>query len=584
MKQLVIGKDGFSLPLTLVTSTQAILARKRSGKSYCASVEAEEMLENGQQVVVIDPTGAWKGLRSSADGKSEGYPVVVFGGDHADAPLDYRAGKAMALAVLEHGFSAIFDIGNFITDEQVQFVMDFSSELLRVSRTAIHVFMDEADTFAPQLTENRLQKQCLGATSRLVKQGGVRGIGVTMITQRPADINKKLLSQVDMLTVLRMSHPLDIAAAVEWIKSEVNPKFAEEVKAALPSLPVGTGFFCSASSELGIRVEVRQRRTFNSGATPKPGERKIEPKVLAQIDIQKLGEKIADGVKKERENSPEFLKKRIAELEASAAKVTTNSITPERERMLVEQINELQKTAGIYDKVMSTIYSQAATMQDAASKIKESIDELRNRPASVSPLTTQTVSQKKTVIRELGFAAPVPKEKRIFSDAIANGAETDLSGPEQRVINAIGWFAAIGISDPEQPAVAFMANYTVNSSSYKNPRGALSTKGFITLSNGRISLTRDGMRMVQAIDVPLTNHGLQMVIMDKLPTPEQRLLSPLIKKFPHGMTNDELSEAAGYSANSSSYKNPRGRLGTLGLTRSEGGKVFATDVLFPEVK
>jgi len=132
--------------------------------------------------------------------------------------------------------------------------------------------------------------------------------------------------------------------------------------------------------------------------------------------------------------------------------------------------------------------------------------------------------------------------------------------------------------------LAFMANYTVNSSSYKNPRGALSTKGFITLSNGRISLTRDGMRMVQAIDVPLTNHGLQMVIMDKLPTPEQRLLSPLIKKFPHGMTNDELSEAAGYSANSSSYKNPRGRLGTLGLTRSEGGKGFATDVLFPEGK
>ena len=31
---LTIGKDGFSLPLELVTSTQAILARKRSGKSY----------------------------------------------------------------------------------------------------------------------------------------------------------------------------------------------------------------------------------------------------------------------------------------------------------------------------------------------------------------------------------------------------------------------------------------------------------------------------------------------------------------------------------------------------------------------
>ena len=44
MMPLRIGKEGFSLPIELVTSTQAILARKRSGKSYTASVQAEELL------------------------------------------------------------------------------------------------------------------------------------------------------------------------------------------------------------------------------------------------------------------------------------------------------------------------------------------------------------------------------------------------------------------------------------------------------------------------------------------------------------------------------------------------------------
>ena len=57
--QLVIGKDGFALPLELVTSTQAIPARKRSSKSDTASVEAEELLEAKQQITVIDPTRAW---------------------------------------------------------------------------------------------------------------------------------------------------------------------------------------------------------------------------------------------------------------------------------------------------------------------------------------------------------------------------------------------------------------------------------------------------------------------------------------------------------------------------------------------
>ena len=43
-----IGKDGFALPIELVTSTKTILARKRSGKSYTASVQAEELLRSAE--------------------------------------------------------------------------------------------------------------------------------------------------------------------------------------------------------------------------------------------------------------------------------------------------------------------------------------------------------------------------------------------------------------------------------------------------------------------------------------------------------------------------------------------------------
>ena len=171
----------------------------------------------------------------------------------------------LATALVEHGFSAIFDVGLMVTEDQIRFTSDFASELLRINRIALHLYIDEADTFAPQLTENRGQKVCLGTVSCLVKQGGVRGVGVTMITQRPADINKKVLSQVDILTVLRMSHPLDIKAATDWIKSEVSVEFAGEVESALPSLPVGSAFFCSASLGIGERVDVRTRETFSSG-------------------------------------------------------------------------------------------------------------------------------------------------------------------------------------------------------------------------------------------------------------------------------------------------------------------------------
>ncbi len=61
MTPLKIGNDSFSLPIELVTSTQAILARNRSGKSYTASVQAEELLRHKQQIAAIDLNDAWRG-------------------------------------------------------------------------------------------------------------------------------------------------------------------------------------------------------------------------------------------------------------------------------------------------------------------------------------------------------------------------------------------------------------------------------------------------------------------------------------------------------------------------------------------
>src|SRR3954469_25071936 len=98
--------EDLSLPLDFVTQTQAILAKRGVGKSYTASVEAEELLKARQQIVVVDPTGAWWGLRSSADGKGEGFPIVVLGGEHGDVPLEQHAGEVLAAAIVERRFSA----------------------------------------------------------------------------------------------------------------------------------------------------------------------------------------------------------------------------------------------------------------------------------------------------------------------------------------------------------------------------------------------------------------------------------------------------------------------------------------------
>jgi hypothetical protein len=71
-------------------------------ESELNEIEQLFLTNGGLPFVVIDPTGAWYGLRSSADGRSEGIPVIIIGGSHGDLPLEPTAGKTVADLVVDH--------------------------------------------------------------------------------------------------------------------------------------------------------------------------------------------------------------------------------------------------------------------------------------------------------------------------------------------------------------------------------------------------------------------------------------------------------------------------------------------------
>jgi hypothetical protein len=584
--RLRIGKDGFTLPIELVTSTQAILARKRSGKSYTASVQAEELLRHKQQIATIDPTGAWWGLRSSAAGDGPGYPVVVFGGDHADASLEPHAGRMLATALVEHGFSAIFDVGLMVTEDQIRFTSDFASELLRINRTALHLFIDEADTFAPQLTENRGQKVCLGTVSRLVKQGGVRGVGVTMITQRPADINKKVLSQVDILTVLRMSHPLDIKAATDWIKSEVSVDFAAKVENSLPSLSVGSAFFCSASLGIGERVEVRERETFNSGATPKPGERQQLPRVLAPIDIEQLGREIADSARHAQENSPEFLRQRIANLERAGNRVPSdNGIELAKLQTEIARLKPAAEAAAEYEM----------KLREAENIKKDVLQELR---ALIAKLDRNKEEERASapglpVPQELPLKFPVrsvviPRTTMEVSAADhVSDAESQVSTSEQKILDALASLEAVGVIAPSKTQLAAFAGYSnPKSGGFAAPVAALIRKGLAQSSGGKATLTAAGRSVANMPTRPATTNELQTRIFHLLGEGERKMLTLLIAAFPESLTRVDLAGQAGYSnAKSGGFAAPLARLVELGFVETvRPGVVRGSEMLFLKAK
>lgn len=324
MKTLHIGEavEGgkFALPLELVTQTVAILAKRGVGKTYTANVMAEEMLKAGQQICVLDPTGAWYGLRSLADGSAGPWPVYIFGGEHGDVPLEENSGEVIARAIVEQGISAVLDFSLMRKGQTIRFAGAFLETLYRLNRNPLHVFVDEADAFAPQKCMHD-EARLLGAMEDLVRRGRKRGLGVTLITQRPAVLNKNVLTQCEVLVALRLIHPKDIAAIMEWVEVHASDEQAKTMVDSLPSLPVGTAWFWSPGwGDFFARVKVRERLTFDSGSTPKVGQVQAKPKALATVDIAKLNAEIQQTIQRTKDNDPAALRAIIRKLESEKLK------------------------------------------------------------------------------------------------------------------------------------------------------------------------------------------------------------------------------------------------------------------------
>lgn len=183
---------GTPIPIGALEQHVAIVGRTGSGKSYAARGAVEALLEAGRQVVVLDPTGVWWGLRAGANG-GPGFPVPVLGGDRADVALPAEAGAALAALLVARRQSAVIDTSGFTMGERRRFYGAFLAGLHHENRAALHLVVDEADELAPQRPLPD-QTTVLHEMDRIVRRGRARGFRVLMITQRPAVLHKDVLS------------------------------------------------------------------------------------------------------------------------------------------------------------------------------------------------------------------------------------------------------------------------------------------------------------------------------------------------------------------------------------------------------
>jgi hypothetical protein len=553
--------DNLSLPLEAVTQAFAVLAKRGAGKTYLASVLAEEMLKAGQQAVIVDPTGAWWGLRSSADGKGPGFPIVVMGGNHGDLPLEEHAGEVIAAALVENRFSAVLDLSLFRKGQLIRFMVTFAETLYRLNREALHLFVDEADAVAPQGRnyggeENRM----LGAMEDIVRRGRLRGIGCTLLTQRPAVLNKNVLTQCESLFALRMVHPKDIDAIAEWVNVHADPGEATEVIDSLPSLPVGTAWFWSPGW-IGTlkKVQVRARETFDSSATPKPGEKARTPKHLAEIDLDALGERIRATVERAKENDPRELRRQLADLRRQLQAKPAGAPDPQALERAAAQARQQAERAWADER---------HRLEREAAGLRAKLREIAGLAAVEPP------APRREVPAEPVRVPPAPRPAKAHREADAK-----LAGGERRILAALAQHP----QGRTKVQVALLTGYAHSGGGFSNYLSSLRTRGFIEGSGDNLRATDAGLDALGPFDPLPTGRALFELWLGQLGKAEREALQVLYDAYPEALSKEEVARRtpSGYAPDGGGFANALSRLRTLELIQGRG-ELRASDTLFQE--
>lgn len=592
MKQQLNIATGFRLPPAIATQAISVLGIRSSGKTNTAGVLAEELLAIDQPVVVIDPTDAWWGLRSSADGKSPGFPILICGGTHGDLPLTENDGKALAEFLAREQVSAILSIRHLRKEAQRRFFVALAEELYHLkgrpeNRSALTLIIDEASSFVHQEVRGDMARSA-GAVEDIVNRGRNVGFGVILINQRAATLNKNVLTQCDTLVIHRMPSPQDRKAIMEWIQENASDEQAADVLASLAKLKTGEAWIWSPALDVCARAQVRLKKTYDSSRTPGIGEAPRQPKRLAEVDLEQLKGKMASSIEQAKANDPKLLKARIAELEAAAKKAQPAKSDQVQTQTALDRA--VKHATAMANAVAAADRKSLERKLGQASKVIRQIGELLGgldlsqfqevaQAASAEP-KSKHVNDKPTLRPTIAPPAPAigPKPRTIgnVGHNIGSADAAELGKAEQAVLTACYWLK----DETSSPAkVQFYSGYSLSSSTMDRALGTLRK----ALINGW-TITEAGIDLVESWGVPAKPSGghLRGMLSGRLEKAENAVLDALIAAYPERVSSEDLAAAAGYSTNSSTWDRAIGKLRTIEAAEGydKDGGIRAAEVFF----
>nr|WP_092906613.1 DUF87 domain-containing protein [Halostagnicola kamekurae] len=440
-REVVVGEasDGTDVTIPVVellTGRGFVTGKSGSGKSNTASVIAEELLEAGFPLLIVDTDGEYYGLK-------EEYEMLHAGADEeCDIQIGPEHAEQMATLALEENVPVILDVSGYL-DEEV------ANELLR--ETARQLFVKEKKLKKPfllvveEVHEYIPEGGGMDETGKLLikigKRGRKHGLGILGISQRPADVKKDFITQANWLVWHRLTWENDTKVVGRIIDSEYSELVSE--------LDDGQAYVQTDWNDVDVRkIQFRRKRTFDAGATPglddfeRPELKSVSDALVG--DLQKISER------KQREES------RIEELERNLEKRGDRIEELEEELQNARDISSVAQQMAEALQNPDTVQTELPQSND---EIRRLHDELVELESTQEELESQ-LEEKDHVIDILqdkleaqrGRTENLAKRNRALKDRIES-LEGDSS--DQPIVQAGGDDFEFGYADvPEELTVA----------------------------------------------------------------------------------------------------------------------------------
>ena len=164
--------------------------------------------------------------------------------------------------LVKKGKCTIINMKGVAPDVQGVVVARLSKELFderKAGKVPPFLFIvEEAHNYCPERGFGNAVSSAILRT--IASEGRKFGMGLCVVSQRPAKVDKNIISQCNTNIILKVTNPNDLKAIIQSVEGLTNQTYRE-----IQRLPIGVALIAGGSLQMPVMTEIRTRETQHGG-------------------------------------------------------------------------------------------------------------------------------------------------------------------------------------------------------------------------------------------------------------------------------------------------------------------------------